>query len=243
MPISYGSISEFAIGELGLTGADIDVPVAAIAVSASAPQIAISANLEVPPVAVAVLPRAPDALAGALTDVPVAPAVLLLPAAPEALSGTVVDPPVGAAVAVVAPVPQIVAGTIVDPPTAVVQVIGLSPQILQSSNLLIPVSEIIVAAPAPAVGGGAIVDVDTEIGFTTHGGAISEGAISEFAIGEGPPAYVPKRGTVKIDLQKFPPEILAGKIQDVPVSAIQLNKPAPEIVSRTRKMRVQAIAS
>jgi hypothetical protein len=74
-------------------------------------------------------------------------------------------------------------------------------------------------------------------------GALAEGALAEFALGEGPPTITTYERPVRLLLGFSTLALQAGRNVDLTKVTITLNASVPEVSARRRKLRIHAIAS
>lgn len=163
---------------------------------------------------------------------------------PVIQTGTIISVPAGT-ISVSGKIPTLQTGVTITPPAGSISVSGKIPQILQSVNLAIPAGTITVHGGVPGVGGGALVDNPSrQDTFNSVGESIANHSIAEFGIAEGPMEIVLSgRRTARLPVIAQQPTIVAGCLVDVPSKSIAVLGRVPEIDSRSRRLRAQAILS
>jgi len=163
---------------------------------------------------------------------------------PVVQTGTIVTVPSGT-ISVSGKIPTLQTGVTITPPAGSISVSGSIPQILHSANILVPTGVISVQGAVPGVGGGALVDNPSrQDTYISMGGSIASSSIGEFGIGEGSAELtLSGRRTARLPILAESPLVQAGKLVDVPAGSISMVGRVPEIDSRGRRLRAQAILS
>lgn len=266
--IGFDSIGQAAIGELA--GDQLDVIIYApapfeVTVTKAAPLVSGGKSAAPATAAVAVAIFAPVVLSGSLVTAPepaavsvvgVAPRieisatvtvpaeeVIATTAAPLVGAGAIIPAPVAAAVTVTKSDPFVTAGKSQFPTAAPATVVPNAPGISISANIFPATQDVVVEAHPPQILGGNYIEASNTITMQTPYGEIASSSIAEFAIGEGEPSSrIVKRSPLVI-VSMSPPFITAGKSQRPPAAAVSVSSMRPEIASRSRKLRILAIAS
>ena len=265
--IGFDSIGQAAIGEL--TGDQLDVIVYApapfgVTVTKAAPLVSGGKSVAPAAASVTVAKFTPVVLSGSLVAAPAPAAVAVVAVTPRIEISATVTVPVGAvsastaaplvgagaivtvpgiAVSVTRAVPFVTSGKSQFPSTAPVVVTPSAPGISISAKIYPATQPVSVETFAPQILGGNFIEASNTITMQTPYGEIASSSIAEFAIGEGEPSSrIVKRGPLVI-VSFTAPFVTAGKSQCPPVAAVSVSTMRPEIASRSRKLRILAIAS
>lgn len=90
---------------------------------------------------------------------------------------------------------------------------------------------------------GRIFNLANTVYVTSDVGCLGEGALGEFAIGEGEPLAQEFTEPVRLRFSLFAAGLQAGRNLDLTAPDISFNAPVPEVSARHRKLRVLAITS
>ncbi|MGB3387395.1 MAG: hypothetical protein WBA88_05370 [Pseudaminobacter sp.] len=90
---------------------------------------------------------------------------------------------------------------------------------------------------------GRIFNLANTFSVTTDGGALCDGALGEFALGEGDQLTQEFSRPVLFQFSLFAAGLQAGRNINLSAPDISFNAPVPEVAARHRKLRVHAIAS
>lgn len=90
---------------------------------------------------------------------------------------------------------------------------------------------------------GRIFNLANTVYVTSDVGALADGALGEFAIGEGEPVSQEFSRPVEFRFSLYAAGVQAGRNLDLTAPDITFHAPVPEIAARHRKLRVLAIAS
>jgi hypothetical protein len=263
--LGYDSIGQVALGELS-GEADTVIfapPAVAVSLTVSAPVIhcgasvlagttgittttaapAVRTGVRIAPPSVAVSVTSGAASVEISATVSAGPLAVTVEALPPRIGGGAVITVPGASVAVSTKEPFVAAGKAQFPPTSVVDVDAAAPGISISATLHPGTVNVTVVPMGVQILGGNYIEANNTITMVTPYGEIASSSVAQFSIGEGEESsrVVKRSPLVIVSLQ--PPLVTAGKSAFPPTAVVTVASNRPEVDSRSRKLRILAIAA
>lgn len=161
---------------------------------------------------------------------------------PITFSGALIEVP-GATIAFDQSEPFVTTGKAQFVSAITINVQTLVPEVSISYNAYPNTIGITIDAPIPRILVGNYIEASNTISMQTPYNEIASTTIGSLAIGEGEPSTRIVKTSPRIIFSADPPFVTAGKSQLVPAGIINISAMRPEIDSRSRKLRVLAIAS
>lgn len=144
----------------------------------------------------------------------------------------------------VAQVPAALAGKNFDAPPITLSYSAPTPNIGFGKHIGLPSVSIDYVVSDADVQTGRVLNLANTFTVVTDGfGSLAEGALGEFALGDGGSVSVTFIRPVRVKLTAKKPNLRAGKNFDFSPVQISLTAPVPEADSRTHPIRINAIAS